>query len=97
MKLSPESYGWKLCRGRYVPIQGFEEVCPKEIASLLYCGCKKDCSTLSCSCKKSGVNCTDICRCLEDECENQNTEFGSYSSADTDSGSDMDVEDFEGF
>ena len=34
--------------------------------------------------------------CLENEYENQNTEFGSYSSADTDSGSDMDIEDFEG-
>ena len=32
-----------------------------------------------------------ICLCLENECENQNTEFGSYSSADTDSGSDMDM------
>ena len=33
-------------RGRYVPIQGFEEVCPKVIASLLSCGCKNDSSTL---------------------------------------------------
>ena len=41
-------------RGRYVPIQGFEEVCPKVIASLLSCGCKKDCSTLLSSCKLFG-------------------------------------------
>ena len=97
MKLSPESYGWKKCSGRYIPLQGFEEVCPKEIASLLSCRCKMHCSSLACSCRKSGVKCTELCRCLEEDCENQDTEFGSYSSADTDSDFDMDVDGFEGF
>lgn len=95
VKLSPESYGWKLCSGRYMPLQGFEDICPKVIASLLSCGCRKNCSTLLCSCKKSGVKCTEICGCLEDDCENHDNDFGSYSCVDTDSDSDMDVEDFE--
>ena len=33
-------------RGRYVPIQGFEEVCPKVIDLLLSCGYKNDWPTL---------------------------------------------------
>ena len=28
--------------------------------------------------KKSGVNCTEICHCLEEECENKDMDFGLY-------------------
>ena len=40
---------------------------------------------------------TELCHCLEEECENQDAEFDSYSSADTESDADMYAEDFEGF
>ena len=95
--LSLESYGWKKCSGRYIPEQSFEAVCPQEISSLLFCGCKLSCSSVACSSRKSGAKCTELCRCLEEECENQDAEFDSYSSADTESDADMYAEDFEGF
>ena len=64
--MNPEEYGWRLVKEKYHPVQGYSEPCPKEIASQLCCSCRKDCSSQLCSCRKSGVDCTNACRCSED-------------------------------
>ena len=47
--------------------------------------------------QKSGVNCTEIYRCLEEECENKDMDFGLYWSEASESDSEMDLEDFDEF
>ena len=90
VRLPPEEYGWDLKNGRYVPSQGYTEFCPKEIASLLSCGCKRNCKTQNCSCKKSGVKCTEICKCTSDECQNEITH---YDTCPEDDEEESDVEE----
>ena len=38
------------------------------IHSLVNCKCKKGCETNRCSCRKSGLKCTDVCKCCD--CKN---------------------------
>ena len=39
--MNPEEFGWRLSNGKYHPVQGHTEPCPKEIAAQLCCSCKK--------------------------------------------------------
>ena len=84
-ELRPEDYGWSSVNGVLVPDQGFTEICPKDLALTLKCGCKKSCSTKSCSCRKSDVDCTEWCKC-SNSCQNQTRpkphELDSDSSMD---------------
>ena len=57
--------------GVLVSVQGHVTICPPQINKILACGCKKNCSTQACSCRKSGVRCTESCKCSNDCCENQ--------------------------
>ena len=41
-----------------MPRQGYEEVCPVEIAGELKCSCKKGCVTAACSCIKNNLKCS---------------------------------------
>ena len=84
--LPPEKYGWKLVDGVWSPEQGYDCICPKEISSLLKCSWKKSCATMSCSCKKSGVDCTQCCKCNED-CENHTHQQLDSSTYESDSSS----------
>ena len=38
--MNPEEFGWRFSNGKYHPIQGHTEPCPKEIAAQLCCSCK---------------------------------------------------------
>ena len=55
------------------------------------CRCSKNCSTSFCSCKKSGVKCTQVCRCSDDR-ENF---VSHYDSCSSDSDSDLDLDNIE--
>ena len=87
-KLKPEDYGWEVSEERYVPSQGYVEVCPIEISTLLSCSCKKDCGKQNCSCQKSGVKCTEGCKCQEDICLNQISHHDPCSEDEEDSESE---------
>ena len=83
--MNPEEYGWRLVKEKYNPVQGYIKPCHKEIASQLCCSCRKDCSSQLCSCRKSGVDCTNACRCSED-CVNarSHNEHERSNEGDTD-------------
>ena len=81
--MNPEEFGWR-SNGKYHPVQGHTEPCPKEIAAQLCCSCKKDCSSQQCSCQKSGIKCTNSCRC-SDQCKNIISNFGPSSSEEIES------------
>ena len=68
--LPPHQYEWKKENGYWSPEQGYGNICPKAIASMLKWNCKTACKSMACSCKKSGVDCTECCKCPED-CQNQ--------------------------
>ena len=83
-----------MAKGMWLPEQGFTSICPKNVASLLKCGCKKFCSTMACSCEKSGVNCTECCKCGE-ECENLKNDHHSPYDTDSEASSDHEVDSDE--
>jgi hypothetical protein len=60
---------------------------PDSILVLVNCKCGKGCETNRCSCRKSGLKCTDVCKCSD--CKN-NTGNGC-----TEDSTDSDVDEFE--
>ena len=51
-KLDPINFGWELSEEKYRPIQGQEQLCPRELLKKLCCNSKTDCSTKRCCCKQ---------------------------------------------
>ena len=43
---------------------------PDDVLEFVKCGCGTTCSKNICSCFKSGVPCSPLCKCNEDECLN---------------------------
>ena len=77
-----------------MPRQGFEDICPKQIAGELKCSCKKGCMTSTCSCVKNKQKCSVACKCGI-ECQNNENEKSTTEDlepclSDTDSEYDSD-------
>ena len=79
--LPANDFGWEDQGSRFVPRQGYDLICPKEIAGELKCSCKKGCLTASCTCVKNKFKCSIACRCGL-ECQNH----GSVSNISDDFG-----------
>ena len=88
-ELRPQDYGWRSENGVLVPEQGYTEICPKEIALSLKCGCKTSCTSKACSCRKSDIDCTEWCKC-SDACLNHTRmqQNGQESDSSEDEGLD---------
>ena len=71
-ELNPLEHGWEQAddhRIGLIPVQGFNEMCPKLILKSIACSCsKKDCT--ACGCSKHGLKCSELCGCGE-LCENR--------------------------
>ena len=71
INMRPEDYGWNIVDGRYLPIQTDQPAAPSELLDVIYCSCKKDCTTRRCTCRKYSLPCTNVCReCRGGSCTN---------------------------
>jgi len=46
LNFSATEFGWEDQGSRFVPRQGYERICPKEISGEIKCSCKKGCSNV---------------------------------------------------
>ena len=76
LNLSATEFGWEDQGSRFVPRQGYERICPKEISGEIKCSCKKGCSNFQCSCFKNNFKCSITCKCGI-ECQNHDEENDS--------------------
>ena len=47
---------------------------PEAIIELVKCGCKTQCASNRCQCCRAGLQCTDLCSCYDEPCENVHNE-----------------------
>ena len=69
--LDEGSWGWKLEKREYVPIEMDLPPAPQELLQIIRCGCHGDCSSRTCSCRKYSRECTFACsNCKGSACSN---------------------------
>ena len=62
-------HGWNINENGHVEVRWMNQPpAPDSIMELVNCKCKKGCETNRCSCRKSGLKCTDVCKCCD--CKN---------------------------
>ena len=60
---SPLMWGWRMDSGRIEPLWTVYPEVSKACKELIRCCCKKGCSKSRCKCLRSGLPCTDLCKC----------------------------------
>ena len=70
-ELNPTEWGWKIIKGRHIPITTTLSAAPDDLLAIIHCGCKSVCTTKSCSCFKAGIDCGPGCANCVDNCENK--------------------------
>ena len=66
---TPLNHGWQLVNSVLTIEWLRQRPAPDEMLLLISCSCQSGCASNRCSCHRSGMQCTDACRC--DDCENQ--------------------------
>ena len=87
--LSFKEYGWGIDQNGKVFVKWMNlSPAPDSVLEFVNCKCTKGCESNRCSCLKSGMKCTDVCKCTN--CNN----CKESSSNDSDD-SDEDIYDFD--
>ena len=90
----PTLHGWQKVDGELQATMTDELPAPEYSLEMSSCGCKKTrCVTGRCQCSSNGLTCTDLCKCLDCNNNNESTHFdtvddevqsGSESNHDSD-------------
>ena len=80
--LAPTTLGWQEREDGLVPLQGFGDICPKEIAGELKCSCKTGCVSAKCSCVKNKFECSIACKCGHG-CQNHKNDTSTPDDLET--------------
>ena len=99
---TPSNHGWQLVDSVLTIEWLRQRPAPDELLLLVRCSCQSGCASNRCSCRRSGMQCTDACRC--DDCENQSvihaalddvtsSEHSEVEADDSSSISDMEIEE----
>ena len=65
-----EEYGWMLRKGVLEPVKTDQDPAPKNILTMIRCGCKSGCKTSQCTCRKLGLECSLVCKNCRGSCTN---------------------------
>ncbi len=95
--------GWKLTDGQLEIVWKTRPSAPESLLEYVNCKCQTGCKTKRCSCLKSGLQCTDLCRCKdchngkdeEHNLEETDGQFPYFNSAECDPETDGDISDDE--
>lgn len=61
-------YTFLFLEDEWVPVTTPLKPAPDAVLQLIKCGCAKErCVTNRCQCRKVGLPCTDLCRCMDSE------------------------------
>lgn len=60
---NPVEHGWQISNNELVVNWMSKKPAPDELLTMVNCGCKTGCSSSRCTCNKSGLLCTDMCKC----------------------------------
>lgn len=94
-KLPATEWGWKISKGRLLPIPMTLAPAPEELLYVVSCKCKKSCNTRRCSCKKANLKCSNLCvQCTGIPCGNFFEEDIENSEDFMESDIDSENEDF---
>jgi hypothetical protein len=71
LEMDPTEWGWHVVNNTYMPTTTDLPAAPSELLDIIFCGCRKDCSSRKCSCRKYGIACTSVCsECRGTSCSN---------------------------
>ena len=95
--------GWKLKDGQLEIVWTTRPSAPESLLEYVNCKCQSGCKTKRCGCLKSGLQCTDLCRCKDchngqDEQHNLEETDGQFpylNSTECDTETDGDISDDE--
>ena len=89
-------HGWKVDEDGNVLVNWLTIApAPESLLELVHCKCRKGCENNRCSCVKAGLNCSELCKCVN--CENTDgdsleCDSDTYDSQDDYSSGDSDSE-----
>ena len=70
-QLDATNFGWKLEKGKLVPITCDLPAAPSELLKIIRCECKGNCDSNRCSCFRLGIKCSPGCEnCCGTSCSN---------------------------
>lgn len=82
---SANGHGWSIGSDNSITINWTTQLpAPQQLLELVSCSCKKGCGTAMCSCHSNGMQCTDVCQCVD--CVNRSQEGESLADESSDNG-----------
>ena len=82
---SANGHGWSIGSDNSITVNWTTQLpAPQQLLELVSCSCKKGCGTAMCSCHSNGMQCTDVCQCVD--CVNRSQEGESLADESSDNG-----------